>query len=75
MKDFMFGHPGTPKTLEQVYLFYGKSGFICVVRHGFQQTGGKRRTKKMKSFYYKLKKKTKNISSLRILKRRGLNSA
>ena len=33
----MFGHPGTPKTLEQVYLFYGKSGFICVVRHGFQQ--------------------------------------
>lgn len=34
----MFGHPSTPKTLEQIYLFYGKSGFICIVRHGFQQT-------------------------------------
>lgn len=33
----MFGHPSTPETLEQIYLFYGKSGFICIVRHGFQQ--------------------------------------
>ena len=34
----MFSHSSTPEALEQIYLLYGKSGFICIVRHGFQQT-------------------------------------
>lgn len=41
VEDFMSGHSSTSQALKQVYLLYSKSGFICVVRHGFQQTKNK----------------------------------
>lgn len=39
MKDFVPCHSGATQALKQVDLLYGESGFICVVEHGFQQTG------------------------------------
>lgn len=41
VKDFMSGHSRTSQALKQVYLLYGKSWFVCVVRHGFQQAENK----------------------------------
>lgn len=37
VENFVLGHSGSPKALKQIYLLYGKSGLICIVRHGFQQ--------------------------------------
>lgn len=45
----MSGHSRTSQALKQVYLLYGKSWFVCVVRHGFQQTKNK---VKCKSKYF-----------------------